>query len=126
MVEQFGDGVPLLGVFGEAAQNEVLNALRGQHAAREVDLLLDHLRQILLRPYFEGHSPVKQFVGEHPDVPDVDLVVVLLLLDYFGGGVEGGAAEGVAEEGGVDGPAEVADFDDVLRGRGSTSWKRMF
>ena len=65
-------------------------------------------------PDFEGNVAVEQLVGEHSYAPDVHLAVVVLLLDYFGGSVDGSAALGVSEEGRVDSPTEVTYLDCIL------------
>lgn len=61
------------------------------------------------------HRPVYLREPIVTDVPHIDLVVVLLLLHHFWGGVEGSAAACLAHKGRVDGPSEVTHLDDVLR-----------
>lgn len=99
MVDEFGDRQSIPWVFGEAAQDEVLYLGRGWLAARKVNILLDHLDHFLLSPDLEGHPSISQFVGQDAEVPNIDLVVVVLFLDYFWRGVEGCAAAGVPQQG---------------------------
>jgi hypothetical protein len=88
VVDEFGDGEPFLGVFGETAQDEGLDFRGGRLAAGEVDVVVDHLREVFLAADLEGHPTVEQLVGEDADVPDVHFVVVLLSLHDLGRGVD--------------------------------------
>ena len=58
VVHQFGHGQAILGVLDETLQDEVLGLAAYRHALREVNLLIDHLHQILLRSYLKRHPSV--------------------------------------------------------------------
>jgi hypothetical protein len=63
----------------------------------------------------KGRVAAEELVGEHAQRPDVDGVVVVLVLDHLGGEVVEGPAEGrAARRGRVHGPAKVGDFDVAL------------
>jgi hypothetical protein len=60
------------------------------------------------------------------NVPNVDFVIVLLLLDDFRRGVKRSPASCVSQKGRVNGPSKITNFNDSLGQARSTSWKRMF
>ena len=126
MVHQPCNTEALFGIFGQASQDEVFDLQRGGLAAGEVYVVIDDLAQIFFRPDLEGHFAVEQLVGEHSDVPDVHLAVVLLLLHQLRRRVNRRPAERVPEKRRVDRPSKVADLGDALHFMRVTSWKRMF
>ena len=83
VVDEFGNSEAFLGVFRKTAQDEVLYLQGGWLAPGKVDVVVNNLAQVFLRPDLEGHLAVEELVGKHADVPDVHLVVVLLFLHHF-------------------------------------------
>jgi hypothetical protein len=63
VVDEFGDGKTLLGVLGEAMQDEVLDFRRGRLTAGEINLIVDYFAQIVLRSNFEGDFAKEKLIG---------------------------------------------------------------
>jgi hypothetical protein len=83
MVDQLEDSVTFLGVLVQTTADEILNLGRGRFTAREVDLILHHLRQVPLVTDLERSFTEQQLIGHHSDIPHVNLVIILLLLRDF-------------------------------------------
>jgi hypothetical protein len=72
-------------------------------------------------PDFKGDGPIKQFISQDANAPDVNFAVIVLAFGHLGRSVERSSALGVPHEGGVNGPSKITNFDcvfddkDVLR-----------
>lgn len=73
--------------------------------------------QVLLLVYFKGGATDKQLIGQNPDGPEIDLLIIALALEQLGGKVEGRATEGTPELfllDLIDCPSEIAQLDIAL------------
>jgi hypothetical protein len=126
IVDKFHHAFPFLWIFPKTFQNKMFGLPTHRLALRKIYIFIDNLHQIFFCPDLEGHSSVEQLIRQYTNIPNIYFVVVLLFLDYFRGGVKGRSAAGVSEEWRVDGPSEIANFDDTLNKMEGTSCSNMF
>ena len=126
MVEQFRDRIPVFGIFVQTVHDKIFDLIGSRLASRKVNLFLNHFHGLRFVPDLKRHLSQQQLIGKNTNVPNIDLVIVILFLNYLRGRVERSAAESVSEERRIDSPAEIANFDDILNRVNCTSWKRMF
>ena len=122
VIHKFLDIGPLVGIFLEAAIEEVPHLGRHTQVRRNLDLIFHYLYQLLLPRYLEGILAHHHLVHHDTDRPNIDLLIVLSSLQDLGANVEGSAAESSPQFIVlVHRPPEIAQFDDVLHGGGGTS-----
>lgn len=83
MVQQLGYRVAIFGVFAETVHDEIFDFYGRRLAAREINLLVNHLLGLGLMSDLKRYLPEQQLVGQNADVPNIDFVVVALLLHHF-------------------------------------------
>jgi hypothetical protein len=116
---------PFVGVFGQCMQNKLFRLLGYLDVLRELYVLIDlgnnktyNSLHILLAADPERKMADEQFIGEHTNGPDIDPLVVWLLLDLLRRLVEWGShAAAIPQACTLDGPPEVGNFHDTLNRR---------
>lgn len=92
VVHQFNDRGSFSRVLAEATHYKVLYLRRSRLTPRKVYFFFHYFPDLVFTSDFEGNFPIGEFIGEDSDVPDVDLIVILLLLCEFWRGVERSSA----------------------------------
>ena len=65
-------------------------------------------------PDLKRTCSIQKFIGQHSHTPDIYLLVVVLMLDYFRRGVNGSSALGVPQHGSIDSPSKITNFNGIL------------
>jgi len=83
MIHQFGHWQSLLWVLMQALQDEILGRGGDGHTFGEINLLVDHLRKVILGSNFKGNTSVNEFVSKYPCLrAEVPMFQTSILLSY--------------------------------------------
>lgn len=127
VVDEFLDRGPLAGVLLQAPVQEVPDLCAHEQVGRDLNLILHDLNELLFASDLEGVLPNDHLVHHDPNRPNVYLFVVLPPLEDLRADIQRSSAEGRPEFVVlVHGPAEVAQFDNVLTKTALTSCSTIF
>jgi len=81
----------------------------------EVDVILHYFYEVLLATYLKGNFSIKKLVSHDPDIPNVDLAIILLSFNHLRRRIQRSPTMRFPEKWWVDRPSKITYFSHILK-----------